>query len=460
MNIKVEKFLKFSWLILCPLISTFSVKAGEWSVDANIRQDISYDDNVKMRENENDQEASLIYNVTPVINFAHRTDVSEISANASYGFEKFFDSISDFDEDRDIQRYGIKGLYSMTERIDWGISADYSIAPGRDSAADDSGDFGANFEKRTFSILPSVTYQLTEQDSLVLSGGYIDTRYSKTGNQSVRPPLTVGDNVRGIDRPLVGPDPDLIEWATSRLLDGEQSDYESMNVALNWSRSWSERFNSSLGFSYSKYESERNVAGEVVTIEDSARNAVSLTTDSKIESTTSDTYAITLSSSYMILEKWELYGEVGGRFTKTKDNVDHTNSDSAGFVFDVGTIYTGESLLADFSIGQSTAPSSRGREEERFRVSLDLNYIITERLSTALRSSYQNSKSIGSASNERKNFSVQPSLSWRIDPDWSVSTSYRYRYQKRPIGGETETANSNLYMISLNYRWQGLSISR
>ena len=476
MNIKVEKYLKFTWLILFPLISIFPANAAEWSVDANINQDISYDDNVTMREEE---EGSFIYNLTPVVNFSHKTDVSEISANASYGFQHFFDiEALDF---RERQRYGVEGEYSLTERMTWGLSADYSIAPGRDSAEEDSGIFGDSTDRTAYSILPSISYKLSEQDNLMLFGGYTDTSYSDPEFDFDRP--SEFENNQLPNKESKDPNGDFIDLVSSRASSSIQNDYENIHIGFEWSRLWSERFSSSLRTSYSRYESERITPRVKVPVTvPNPSDFESITSDlcgrnnqftncvdvpEGFDSVTSNSFDIMVSSRYLLFENWELYGGIGGRFTKTKDNVIHNkdgNDFEPGFLFDVGTIYTGESLSADFSISQSNAPSARnGREEEQFRVSLDLNYIITERLSTALVSSYQESESIserGVSTNKRTNFSVQPSVSWRINPDWTVSTSYRYRYQERPIGDVKEEANSNLYMISLNYRWQGLSISR
>lgn len=475
MNIKVEKYLKFTRLILFPLISIFPVNAAEWSVDANINQDISYDDNVTMREKE---EGSFIYTLTPVVNFAHKTEVSEISASASYGFQNFFDTSLGF---RERQRYGVEGKYSLTERMTWGLSADYSVAPSRDAAQEVSGIFDDDTDRTAYSILPSISYKLTEQDNLMLFGGYTDTSYTKPKFDFRETSNFENDQLP--NKESKDPNSDFIDLVSSRVSSSIQNDYENIHIGFEWSRQWSERFTSSLRTSYSKYESERIIPSVKVPVTvPNPADFESITNDlcgrnnqftncvdvpEKFDSVTSNSIDIMVSSRYLLFENWELYGGIGGRFTKTKNNVNHNKDDNdfePGFLFDVGTIYTGESLSADFSISQSNAPSARnGREEEQFRVSLDLNYIITERLSTALVSSYQESESIsekGVSTNKRTNFSVQPSVSWRINPDWTVSTSYRYRYQERPVGDVKEEASSNLYMISLNYRWQGLSISR
>jgi len=228
-----------------------------------------------------------------------------------------------------------------------------------------------------------------------------------------------------------------------------------------------------MGFSYSKYESERitpSRSGIKVVEDEDTRNVVEgspLTTNREEEFTTNDSYSITVSSEYWILENWKVYGEAGGRFSDTETEefanniVTNTDDSNWGYLFDIGTEYSDESWVVDFSVGHSFEPSSRGNVEKQFRVGLDLDYQITERLSAALSSSFQSREpENGSSASKRTNFMIEPSVSWRLSPDWAVSTVYRFRHQKRPIGGTTEKANSNMIMIALNYQWQGLSISR
>jgi len=381
------------------------LQAGEWKIKGNIYQALSYDDNVIMRET---PEASPVYALTPTLNVSHRTDVSEISANASYGIQRYLDK-TEFD--RENQNYGVSGRYS-TENIEWGGVANYSLTPARDTAEQESGNFSTNSDRETFFVSPSVSYQLSELDRLTLSGHYTNTSYSTFEDES----LTTFDSL---------------------------NDYVDKGLNLSWSRRWSELYTSSLNIFYSNYESSGN-------------NGIA---SNQIKS---DSGGANISLTYFLSEKWELFGTVGGRVTKTKEANGISNT-SAGYLIDSGVNYIGESLLAEFSVKQSLEPSSQGPLNDQLRISLDLEYKLTERISISLLNSYQESESVngnGDSSNKRKNYTFNPSLSWRLAPDWTLSGSYRYRYQKRPIGAFEETANSNLYMLSVNYSWPGLSVAR
>jgi hypothetical protein len=65
----------------------------------------------------------------------------------------------------------------------------------------------------------------------------------------------------------------------------------------------------------------------------------------------------------------------------------------------------------------------------------------------------------------RTNIRVSPNINWKLTEDWLLSASYAYRQQERPssatIGNiRAGTVESNIFMLSINYNWPGLSISR
>ncbi|MCK5830869.1 MAG: outer membrane beta-barrel protein [Methylococcales bacterium] len=385
------------------LTSISPLQAGEWHVKGNIFQSFSYDDNVIMREN---PEASTIYALTPTLKVSHQTDVSEITANASYGIQRYFDK-TEFN--RENQNYGISGRYS-TENIEWAGVASYSLAPARDTAEQESGDFSTDSDRETFFVSPSVSFQLSELDRLTFLAHYTNTSYST-------------DEL------------DNVESSTTDSL----SDYVDKGLNLSWSRQFSELYTGSISIFYSNYKSS----------------------DYNREPTNqkeSDSGGANISLTYFLSEKWEIFGTVGGRVTNTK-RFNGGSKTSSGYLIDSGVNYKGEVLFAEFNVKQSLEPSSQGSLNDQFRISFDLEYKITERFSASLLNSYQESESVDS-SDKRRNYTFNPSLSWKITPDWTLSGSYRYRYQKRPIDGLEETANSNLYMLSVNYIWQGLSVAR
>lgn len=398
-----SKLLKVRWVVILLHIGIAPLAADEWGVDANINQSISYDDNVTMRR---DAEGSFIYQVTPVINFFHRTPVSETSASASYGIQHFFD-IPVLDTQKH-QEYGFDGKY-WTEKTTWGLTTSYNISPSRDFAELDSGDYETDSERKNFYISPSVSYRLSSQDTLLFSARYSNTRYSST----------------------------------------ELNDNDDKGLDLTWSHEWTKRFRSSLNVFYANYESDGQYRGIPRSID-------------------SDSFGVNLSSSYSLSETWKAFATVGGRVTNTEitrpNQFDEDSSE--GFLVDSGVSYLGENLSALLKLTRSLVPSAQGGLNEQSRFSLELDYQATERLSAAMLLSYQETDEEGDLLSEedtlreRKNLVFQPSISWKLDRDWAVSTSYRYRYQERPVNKRKEDAHSNLIMFSVNYSWPGLSVAR
>ena len=366
-----------------PLTSITPVRADKWSVDSTVFQSFSYDDNIRMREKE--LTASAIYKLIPTINFAHSTDNTLLSANASYGIERFADA-KQFD--RDIQNYGISGLYN-TQRSTWGIDAVYSVVPLRDNATTDIGNFGTTAEATTRSVSPSISYQLTELDNFRISTTISETTFDQ------------GDS-------------------------NNFSDRENRDISLSWSRQWTYRYSGGISIFYSNF--------------DSSNDQDFLSTSSTINTT-----GLNVFSTYLISEKWNLDGQVGIRMTKSETETKfnpglqkiNQTSNSNGFLMDTTLSYTGENLSANVRFNKELVPSSNGSLNDQSSVSSRLTHKITSRLSTNMYLSYQLTESASTNnSRERTNFTVSPSARWNITPEWLVSAKYRYRTQE-VTGGST-----------------------
>jgi len=372
-------------------------QAAEWKVDATVKQTLSFDDNVRMTETAED---SFIYALSPTIKFSHKTEVSEINAKINYGIRRYL-SIEELN--RNLQRYDFSGNYS-TERSFWKLNMSLSLSPARDSAAQDSGDFTSNAEKLTRSIVPLFTYQLTELDRLIFASNYSEVSYSSN----------------------------------------DFSDHENARINLSWEHQWTERYLNSINLFYSTFDSVS--LGDEIT-----------------RKTSSNTYGANLSSTYEWSENLQFSSTLGIRATESK-NISGNRLEkynNIGFLSNTAINYKGENYSANFKLSRSLIPSSNGQLSEQNRLSLNFNYEITENLSTGIFGSYQNSISASSNSNvngKRENISVKPSINWKMSRDWKVSASYRYRQQNR--GGENKATSSNLFMLSINYNWQGLAVAR
>ncbi len=374
---------------------------AEWSLKSSIDQFLGYDTNVRMQEK---AQGSFLYKIIPVLTLVHRTDVSEIKADAMYGTQIYTDIVG---LDQDIQNYGLSGTYK-TERIDWSLALNHSSTPSRNNATQSSGNFGATSINTTQSISPTLTFRLDEIDSLILAHTYSQTSFSNSS----------ADNFRN---------------------------YNTNNISLAWERTWSERYSSSVSTFYSIFESQTPI-----TLAQPSSNF--------------DSYGINFSNNYLWTEKWKLAGTIGVRQTESKTG--STTSSSVGFLADIGADYTGDNFNSGINFNRSLSPSNQGRLQEQTGISWNINYKITERLSSNFNIYYLESTQVNQINQStRKNIIIEPGISWQMAPEWTLSGSYRYRTQdsnQDDFGNITgnRSAESNLLMLTLKYNWQGLSISR
>ena len=64
---------------------------------------------------------------------------------------------------------------------------------------------------------------------------------------------------------------------------------------------------------------------------------------------------------------------------------------------------------------------------------------------------YKNERSSGrTGTYDRQYLSVSPGIQYKLDREWSLAATYRYRYQKYEIN--PDSATSNALLMTLSYR--------
>ena len=408
-----SSFVSLLVLALFSFLKPIISYGAEWTLKGTVNQSLGYDDNVNMLPT--NPQGSFKYMILPVLSFAHKTDTTEINANAVYGTQ-IYTEIPELDQD--IQSYGLSGIYK-TERIDWGLSANFAVTPTRNTAVQNSGVFDNNSESNTWTVSPTVNYKIDAINSLLLSSSYSETTFNTSGSSVI-----LGDTV-------------FVNNTT-------------YNVNLGWQRLWTDQYSSTLSWFYSNFEPQPKASGS--------------TLPSQVEQ--NDSVGLNFSNAYKWSENWDLQGTVGVRHTETTSN--NTSNSSFGFLADVGIKYAGERLNSGIYANRSLVPSNQGQLQELSSVTLALSYKIMERLSTGFTVSYQDSSFVNgqdttSDSASRTNIVFEPTISWQFTPELAVSGSYRFRSQEGGLqndNGGSASADSNLFLLSINYNWQGLSLSK
>jgi hypothetical protein len=194
--------------ILFPIVSLCILFPGilqgaEWSLKGSLDQSLGYDDNVRMLSKDSPflgPRGSFKYRIIPVLTFLHKTEVSEIQADASYGTQIYTD-IPQFNQD--IQNYNLSGLYK-TARFDWGLSTNLSVTPARNTAALNSGNFNTNSDRTSWSVSPSVSYKIDELNSIILSPSYSATSFTSSGSSQTNSGTPNPNNFRNNTSTYVG----------------------------------------------------------------------------------------------------------------------------------------------------------------------------------------------------------------------------------------------------------------
>ncbi|MAP27322.1 MAG: hypothetical protein CL578_00295 [Alteromonadaceae bacterium] len=293
-----------------------------------------------------------------------------------------------------------------TERSNYGLNAGYSERAQRSIADEDTGDFSSNATVTSKSLAPSYQYQFTERDFAYTSLNYSERTYDTGGF----------------------------------------SDNESISLTGGWRRNLSERLTGGLAMTYSEYESESE----------------------RIESQY-DSYNLSVTSTYMMSERWSFSGQVGYRTTESETQSllggPNQTDRSAGSLFDFTANYLGELNTLTFSLSRSLNPSGEGVVNETDRLSFTWIRNIAETLSFSVNTAYQETSSADDLTNtDREFFTFSPSLNWQLQRNLALKMGYQYRQQKgTSFGGFNTTGDkvdSNMVFLTVNYDWDGLRLSR
>ncbi len=401
--IDIMRLNKLGILMLClPGVA----QSAQWSLKGTIDQFLGYDSNVRMQEK---AEGSFHYKLIPVLSFIHKTDATEVKANAMYGTQIYTDIIG---LDQDIQNYDINGIYK-TQQFDWGLALSHSATPTRNNADQSSGNFGASSINTTQTVSPSLTYRLSELDTLSFTPSYSVTTFTNADAASFR-------------------------------------NYNTLNLNLAWQRQWTERYSTTVSGFYSNFESEQN--------------------RTLSNSSSFDSYGINFGNNYLVSQNWTLNGTIGIRRTDSQSGLGvgstPSTDSSLGFLANLTADYKADNYNSGVYFERSLSPSNQGQLQEQTSVGWYLNYRITERLSADFNIHYLDSTKINQIDQvTRENIVLQPGVKWQITPEWTIGGSYRYRTQNSNEDnfgnpGASRSAESHLIMLTINYNWQGLSIAR
>ena len=161
-----------------------------------------------------------------------------------------------------------------------------------------------------------------------------------------------------------------------------------------------------------------------------------------------DNYEVTAKLIRRFTETFSMDFEVGGRYSEFDDG---NKSDDTGFVANIGASKRAERTRYRLFYRRDVAPSSSGDAIEVDEINADAVHALTEKLDLRIRASWVDTDTIDSgrdSSSDREIIRIQPSLNWRLSPNWVAGARYRYIEKDLDRGG---SGDSNTAFISISY---------
>jgi len=427
------KLKKISLVLLCvSVFFTVSVlNAAEWKSEPGVSLKGQYNDNVRMRADENNPQASTGYTLEPRIKFAgEELRLWDMSVDTRAKITRFQD-IEDGDSENLF--FNFDGG-RQTELTDWRLNANYSRNTNFDTDFDTSNPdvgLGDRTERTNISIAPSVRWNSSETSQMRFSLNAAQVTYDEVTNLNYR-------------------------------------DYD--NSSLNFNAFWRLAENHQLGFtsSYTDYESpDANFSYNQtvlqmdytytinplssIAISFGGRNLDSLSTDVVTSCIIDDSIGGGVLTP--------VNGQCPDSPLITPVIEDVSNQDT-GTVTNI--TYSSKSELTShrFTGSRTISPSSFGGASELRSVTYQFSVNNTERFTTKLLLDAYDSSTVSgtpsSSRNDRTQYRIEPSISYRLTENWNLQFLYRHinqDYINRATGGES---TSNAIYINLYLHWPKL----
>lgn len=418
---KIKRFLCSAGVVhaavwVCPA----NIVAAEFKAEPALFMKAQYNDNVRMRTEQNNPEASSGYVLEPRIKLsAIEQNDWDFSVDARGKVIRFQD-IDDADSEN---IFFIIDTTQKTELSEWRLNASFETNSSFDTdfndSTSDTGLFDDRTERDTLTISPSVSWFVNEVSRLQLSYTNIDVSYDEVANSSFQ-------------------------------------DYEYENLAF--SAYWLLAENHQLGFSsaYAQYDSPA-VDFSWENIEFSIDYVYKLSQVSDVSVSIGGRRLDSLLENVVVacVTPGE-FEALGGCLFSAPIFGDIENEDT-GTVTDISYKSRSETLSHSITGGRTVVPSSFGGAEEQRRLNYVLNQKQSERLSFELLLDATEIETLSGvdSTNDRIRYRFEPSVSYNLNRDWSLNLVYRYIEQD--MTDRDENSVSNAIFINLFLRWPRLA---
>jgi len=404
------------------------VNAAEWKSEPSVFMKTQYNDNVRMRADTSNPEASTGYTLEPRIKFAGEELQRWDMAIDARGKITRYQDIEDADSDN---IFFVFDGGKKTELTDWRLNTNYSRNTNFDTDFDtqtpDAG-LGDRTERITASVSPSVQWKTSETSQISFSLKSTQVKYEKVTNLNYR-------------------------------------DYD--NSSAEFKAFWRLKENHQLGFtsSYSEYDSpDINYSYNQTVLQLDYTYNINPLSDISISlgGRNLDSLRTTVTTSC------DLDASLGGGSFPPANGqcpdsplvtpvIEDVSTQNKGTVTNISYTRKTEITSHQFTGGRSVYPSSLGGANEIRTATYQFSMKNTEKFSTSLLLNASDSETVsGTASsrlNDRTQYRFEPSVSYKLSKNWKLEFLYRYLtqdYTNRDNAGE---AKSNLVYVNLYLHW-------
>ena len=374
---------------LCPvlLLSGAAARAaGQWYFEPSITLTALYNDNIALTTRDKESSPGIITAVGAKA--GRRTKVLEMGVDAKVSRRDYFQA-----PDRDSTDFSLSAKAARSTRKD-NMTLDVSLERDSTTTSELTTSGLTNAQKRRVKwlVAPSWRHQLTPRWGLTANASYQDVSYR--------------------DAEFTG-----------------LTDYTYTTLGLDTDYAFDQRIRVLGQVNFSRYKTDR--------------------TD-----ITSDTTGVLGGVGYSFSPKWSVRGLLGLRRSETTipTAAGTTTSSGTGYLADILATRQFQTAKLTLGLNKSLNPSGNGELLDSQRFSLDWNQNLSERWQwRVLGNRYLNERSTrATGTNNRVYWAITPSLRYKLDREWSLLASYRYRYQK--YENNTDAATSNAVLMVLSYR--------
>jgi len=407
--------------IVLSALTASSVYAAEWKVEPGVGLRTQYNDNARLRSEEDNPQGSTAYTLDPRVRLSgEEQQLWNVSLDTRGKLTRYQD-IENSDSNNIFVAFGAG--YN-TERLMWSLNANVdrntSLDTDFDTASPDAGLFDDRTERKTVTIAPSIRWNPGETSVMIFS---------------IQSTSVSFDEVR-----------------YSNLVD---YDNDMASIQAYWGVS----DNHSLGFTTSYSEQDAPDAGF-----------------------SSDTTVINLDYTYTLSQSstWKI--SLGGRRLNSlrKDGdflgcetpsifdgptscafglpiLGDLEKQDNGAVVNLSYSYDGERASQYFNASKNVVSSSTGGVQEVQSSSYSLDFKNTQRFSTRLNLSGSKSVTISGADSsiDVTSYRFEPSISYKLDKNWNLSFLYRHIKQNR-IDSNVDSTSNAVY-VNLYFNWPKLA---